>query len=215
MLKTYQAADGPLRVLFVMATEAEYGAALRRLIEPFVCGIGPVEAAARTAYALAANPADLVVNLGSAGSRTLPQAEVFQVASVSYRDMDASPLGFERGVTPFLDLPREIAISPRLPGIPAVRLSTGASIVNGHRYAEIDADMTDMESYAVLRACMMAGTGYIGLRGISDGEKPIERFADWTFYLAEIDARLAEIVRTLPDSFAALPRAYWMKIGVP
>ena len=34
MLKTYQTADAPLDVLFVMATEAEYGAALRREIAP-------------------------------------------------------------------------------------------------------------------------------------------------------------------------------------
>src|SRR5690606_19189279 len=94
MIKTYETADGPLRVLFVMAAEAEYGAALRTLVEPLVTGVGPVEAAAHTAQALAREPADLVINLGSAGSCTLPQAEIFQVSALSYRDMDASPLGF-------------------------------------------------------------------------------------------------------------------------
>ncbi len=209
MLKTYTASDGPLRVLFVMATEAEYGAALRNHIEPVITGVGPVEAAARTARALADHPADLVMNLGSAGSRSLPQAGIFQVASVSYRDMDASPLGFEKGTTPFLDLPAEVRIVPRLPGIPEARLSTGGGIVNGHGYSAFDADMADMESFAVLRAAMLAGAGYIGLRGISDGERPIERFSDWTFYLAEIDARMAEIVHALPDAFAAHRRAWW------
>jgi adenosylhomocysteine nucleosidase len=209
MLKTYAAADGPLRVLFIMATEAEYGAALRTLIEPAMTGVGPVEAGLGTLQALHAHPADLVVNLGSAGSRTLPQAEVFQVGSVSYRDMDASPLGFEKGVTPFLDLPAELPIPQRLPGIPAARLATGASIVNGAAYDEIDADMVDMETYAVFRAAALCGTAMIGLRGISDGHEPIKRFSDWTFYLAEIDAQLAGIVRALPDAFAALPKAYW------
>jgi adenosylhomocysteine nucleosidase len=40
---------------------------------------------------------DLVVSLGSAGSRTLEHTGVYQVASVCYRDMDASALGFEKG----------------------------------------------------------------------------------------------------------------------
>jgi adenosylhomocysteine nucleosidase len=209
MLKTYQAADGPLDVLFVMATEAEYGAALRTLIEPVITGVGPVEAGVRTLKALHDHPADLVLNLGSAGSRSLPQAEVFQVSHVSYRDMDASPLGFAKGVTPFLDLPAELSIPQRLPGVPTARIATGASIVNGHAYHAIDADMVDMESYAVLRAAMIAGAGMICLRGVSDGVEEIRRFSDWTFYLAEIDAQLAGIVHALPDAFAALPKTYW------
>lgn len=209
MLKTYQAADGPLHVLFLMATEAEYGAALRTQIEPVITGVGPVEAALQTLKALHDHPADLVLNLGSAGSRSLPQAEVFQISAVSYRDMDASPLGVPKGVTPFLDLPAELTISQRLPGLPSARLATGASIVNGAAYDAIDADMVDMETYAVLRACMSAGAGMIGLRGVSDGTEEIKRFSDWTFYLAEIDAQLAGIVRGLPGAFAALPKAYW------
>lgn len=213
MLKTYQAADGPLRVLYLMATEAEYGAALRTLIEPIIIGVGPVEAGVRSLKALHDHPADLVVNLGSAGSRSLPQAEVFQVSAVSYRDMDASPLGFPKGITPFLDLPAELSIPQRLPGVPTARIATGASIVNGAAYDAIDADMVDMESYAVLRACMIAGCSMICLRGVSDGVEEIKRFSDWTFYLAEIDAQLAGIVRGLPDALKALPRAYW-KAGV-
>jgi adenosylhomocysteine nucleosidase len=209
MLTIYQASDGPLRVLFLMATEAEYGAALRTLIEPVIIGVGPVEAAVRSMKALHEHPADLVINMGSAGSRTLKQAEVFQVSHISYRDMDASPLGFEKGVTPFLDLPAALFIPQRLPGLPIARLATGASIVNGAAYDAIDADMVDMESYAVLRAAMIAGAGMICLRGVSDGAEEIKRFSDWTFYLAEIDAQLAAIVRGLPDAFAALPKTYW------
>ena len=142
-------------------------------------------------------------------SQTLDHGRVYWVDEVSYRDMDASPLGFDKGVTPFLDLPAELPIPQRLPGIPAARLATGGSIVNGAAYDEIDADMVDMETYAVFRAASLCGTAMIGLRGISDGHEPIRRFSDWTFYLAEIDAQLAGIVRALPDAFAALPKAYW------
>lgn len=88
-----------------MAAEAEYGPALKRLFTPFMTGVGPVEAGVRLSAELARLGAsdalpDLVVSLGSAGSRKLEQTEVYQAVSVSYRDMDASPLGFAKGVTP-------------------------------------------------------------------------------------------------------------------
>jgi adenosylhomocysteine nucleosidase len=209
VIARYDALDGPLRVLFVMAAEAEYGPALRGLIQPLVTGVGPVEAAIHTARALAHEPADLVVSLGSAGSRTLPQAAVFQASLVSYRDMDASLLGFERGRTPFLDLPAVVTIPQRLPGVPAASLSTGGAIIGGDGYDAIAEDMVDMETFAVLRAANLSGAGMIGLRGISDGAEPIGLFSDWTRYLAEIDLRLADIVRALPEMLAAQSRATW------
>ncbi len=123
-------------ILFVMATEAEYGPHLRGLIQPVITGVGPVEAAIGTTRALTAlldagTLPDLVMSLGSAGSNSLEQGRVYQVASVSYRDMDASPLGFTKGATPFLDRPVEIALPIRLHEVPAARLSTGADIITG------------------------------------------------------------------------------------
>lgn len=190
------------RVLFVMAAPEEYGPALRGRITPLMTGIGPVEAAVTVSAALArlagrgALP-DLAVCLGSAGSRHLEQAGVYQAVSVSYRDMDVSALGFPPGVTPGLDLPAEVALPFRIPGIPQARLSSGAAIVSGDGYDPIDADMVDMESYAVCRACLAFGVPMIGLRGISDGAAPLGGYLDWTRYLAEIDGRLADAVDRL------------------
>ncbi len=89
---------GPLRVLFVMAAPVEYGACLQALFRPLICGVGPVESAINVTRALAAlaSPPDLVVSLGSAGSARLVKTQVYQAASVSWRDMDASALGFRR-----------------------------------------------------------------------------------------------------------------------
>ena len=137
---------------------------------------------------------DFVVSLGSAGSSRLEQCGVYQVSSVSYRDMDASPLGFEKGRTPFLDLPKTLALPHIIPGIPAATLSTGANIISGAAYENIEEDMVDMETFALLRACQRFGVELIGLRGISDGKAPLSGFADWTKYLHVIDERLAEAV---------------------
>ncbi len=94
--------------------------------------------------------------------------------------MDASALGFPRGVTPFLDLPATLDLPLRIPGIPEASLSTGADIVSGAAYDRIEADMVDMETYAVLRACMRFDIPLIALRGISDGAAELRHVADWT-----------------------------------
>ncbi|CUA89258.1 5'-methylthioadenosine/S-adenosylhomocysteine nucleosidase [Chelatococcus daeguensis] len=202
------AAVGGLEVLFVMATEQEYGVHLREKIDPLVTGVGPVEAGVAVAAALASLAhhgllPDLVFTLGSAGSRTLDHAGVYQVASVSYRDMDVSPLGFEKGRTPFVDEPAVIPIPHRIPGIPAASVSTGGNIVSGAGYDAIAADMVEMETFAVLRAARRFGLPIVGLRGISDGRSELTKFEDWTEYLHIIDERLAAAL----DIFAEAVRA--------
>jgi adenosylhomocysteine nucleosidase len=190
---------GPLTVLFVMATQQEYGPNLRARIRPLITGVGPVEAAAATSATLVAldhagRRPDLVFSLGSAGSRHLEHAGIYQISGVVYRDMDASPLGFEKGVTPFLDHPPMIEIPHRLPDIPAASIATGASIVSGGGYDGISADMVDMETFAVLRAAHRLGIPMIGLRGISDGRADLTGLHDWTEYLHVIDEKHAAVL---------------------
>jgi len=189
-------------VLFVMAADAEYGVFLRTRISPLMTGVGPVEAAVVLTKELARLSShddlpDLVVSLGSAGSATLEQAEIYQVSAVSYRDMDASAFGFEKGKTPFLDLPVSVELPLRIPGIPTATLSTGANVVSGPAYQSIDAQMVDMETFAVLRACQSFNIPLIGLRGISDGRHDVNHIDDWTQYLHVIDKKLALAVDSL------------------
>ena len=196
------------RVLYVMAVDAEYGTHLKQRIKPLMTGVGPVEAAVvltRTLAELAAERAlpDLVVSLGSAGGARLEQTEVYQAVSVGYRDMDASPLGFEKGATPFLDLPAVVPLPLRIPGVPEARLSTGANIVSGAAYEAIDADMVEMETFAVLRACQSFGVPLIALRGISDGKAELKHVSDWTEYLHVIDEKLAAVIDRLENAISS------------
>ena len=189
-------------LLYVMAAEPEYGPHLQKRITPLMTGIGPIEAAVEVSRALGRLShegmlPDVVISLGSAGSAMLEQGSVHQVASVSYRDMDASPLGFEKGRTPLLDLPAIVDLPLRIPGVSAASISTGANIISGAAYGLIEADMVDMESFAILRATMAFDIGMIGLRGISDGARELSHFGDWTEYLHIVDFRLAEVVDRL------------------
>ena len=192
-------------ILYVMAAEAEYGPHLKARISPLMTGVGPVEAAVAVAAELAAlkdaeRLPQIVVSLGSAGSAKLEQAEVYQASAVSYREMDASAFGFEPGVTPFLGLPAILPLGPQVPGIARATLSSGANVVSGNAYAPIEADMVDMETYAVKRACDRFDLPLVALRGISDGAAELHHIDDWTQYLHIVDEKLAAAVDQLEAS---------------
>ena len=188
-----------------MAAQAEYGPHLQARITTTDDWRRPCRGGSSVTQALAfaqrdgALP-DLVVSLGSAGSRRLEQCGVYQATSVSYRDMDATALGFAKGQTPFLDLPPVLPLAT-LPGLPTATLSTGANIVSGAAYDGIDADMVDMETYAVLRACQAFGVPLLALRGISDGADELGHVDDWTQYLHIIDEKLAAAVELIERTY--------------
>lgn len=168
-------------------------------------GIGPVEAGVNLSAELGrlfhnGSMPDLVVSLGSAGSKTLPEKEVFQVTAVSYRDMDVSVLGYEKGCTPLLNFPAVVNLPFQIPGIKGATLSTGGGIVSGEAYGNIAADMVDMETFAVWRACQKYSTPMIGIRGISDGKKELGSLYDWEKYLDVIDEKLCHALDKLEEA---------------
>jgi adenosylhomocysteine nucleosidase len=194
-------------ILYVMAAEAEYGPNLKARISPLICGVGPVESAVNVTAELARLDAaerlpQIVVSLGSAGSARLEQTGIYQATAVSYRDMDATLLGFEKGVTPFLHLPAVLRLGPLVPGLGRASLSTGADIVSGAAYGAIDAEMVDMETYAIKRACDCFRLPLVAIRGISDGASELRHIDDWMQYLHVIDERLAAAVDLLEAAIA-------------
>ncbi|MHA6724282.1 5'-methylthioadenosine/S-adenosylhomocysteine nucleosidase [Sphingomonas sp. RS2018] len=190
------------RILFVMATDHEYRDQLRARIKPLITGVGPIEASIGTTICLEQlrvmnELPDFVVSLGSAGSSRCAVGGVYQIASVSWRDMDASPIGFAPGVTPFADHTAVISLPTPLAEVPTATLSTGSDIVLADRYAAIKADLVDMETFAVLRACQRFGVPMMGLRGVSDGPGELDGIEGWKELLPLLDERLAAAVDLL------------------
>lgn len=188
---------GVVTVLPVMAAPAEYGQNLQARIRPLLTGIGPVEGAIALTAELARREAtgdmpDLIVVLGSSGSPTLDHAAVYQVTSVDYRDMDASPLGFPKGITPLLDMPAVLQLPCRLEGVPTARLSSGANVVSGAAYQALDTDMVDMETFAFVRTAQTFCVPLMALRGVSDGKTELKVLEDWTSTLDQVDINLAD-----------------------
>jgi adenosylhomocysteine nucleosidase len=192
---------GTKRALFVMAAEPEYGPHLRARFVPLITGIGPVEAALHAGIALARLEAagilpDLIVCLGSAGSRRCALGSIHQIGSVSWRDMDASALGVEPGVVPYLDEPKDLPLDTPL-NLPIATLSSGGDVVSGDHWDRVSADMVDMETYAVVRAARTFGVPLVGLRGVSDGPGELAGAHDWHKLLGYLDGELAKAVDML------------------
>ncbi|QOV94023.1 5'-methylthioadenosine/S-adenosylhomocysteine nucleosidase [Novosphingobium sp. ES2-1] len=197
---------GAKRALFVMAAEPEYGPHLRARFVPLITGIGPVEAALHAGIALARLEAagtlpDLIVCLGSAGSRRCALGSIHQIGSVSWRDMDASALGVEPGVVPYLDEPKDLPLDTPL-DLPIATLSSGGDVVSGDHWNRVSADMVDMETYAVARAARTFGVPLVGLRGVSDGPGELAGAHDWHKLLGYLDGELAKAVDILAEHFA-------------
>jgi nucleoside phosphorylase len=140
------------------------------------CGVGPVDAAAATAAALAAQRPAVVVHVGIAGARRAsglgPPAIVVGVESL-YCDLGVP----ERFAPARLVTPAALvdAACRALPG--ATRAAIGTSGRVGHTSGcEVEA----MEGFGVLRAAALAGVPAIEVRVISNAIEETDR-ALWRF----------------------------------
>ncbi len=135
-------------------------------------GVGKVNAASALARRLAeirctGEPLPLVVNLGTAGSRSIPAHSLVACDRFSQRDMDVSGLGFPRGVTPFDETPPTIAFPRVFSGLPHAACSTADSFAT-HEH-KIDGDVVDMEAFALARVCVAENVPFACAKYVTDG----------------------------------------------
>lgn len=168
-------------MLVVAATERELQSV--RGADTLCCGIGPVEAAARTAAALSERRPDAALHVGIAGSRTLEPLTVVLGSIAVYEDFAAA--------IPIVDhVEPEEALLARcrvwLPEARVLPIGTSAA-VGGTRRCEVEA----MEGFGVLRACALAGVPAVELRVIANSPDEPDR-AKWriTEALATLAAAL-------------------------
>ena len=156
-------------MLVVAATERELASV--RGFDTFVCGIGPVEAAANTARELAERRPEAVLHVGIAGSRQLAPLTVVLGSESVYSDL--------RAAIPVVDrLEPDATLFDRVrAAIPDAVLATiGTSAAVGGARNEVEA----MEGFGVLRACALAGVPAVELRVISNSPEEPDR-SKWQF----------------------------------
>lgn len=177
-------------ILLVAATELELGGRTG-----LVCGVGPVEAAAAVARAVAADPPEAVLHLGLAGGVELDPGTLVVGTEAVYLDLTAAIPVVSRA----LPDPSLVAAARRaLPSAPALPIGTSAA-VGGLRSSEPHACRVEaMEGFAVLRACELAGVPAVEVRAISNAIGEEDR-ARW-----ELERGLGALADALPLLVAAI-----------
>lgn len=168
-------------MLVVAATDRE----LTRLdgVRALACGIGPVEAAAATAKAVAEERPSAVLHVGIAGARGLEPLTLVLGTEAVYCDA-AGPLVPARAL-PDPDLLARLRGS--FPDAEVRPIGTSARVGGSH-----GVDVEAMEGFAVLRACELAGVPAVEVRVVSNEIDEPDR-ALWRF-----DAAFAKLAETLP-----------------
>jgi predicted 5'-methylthioadenosine/S-adenosylhomocysteine nucleosidase len=144
-------------VLLVAATEIEL------CDHPgLACGVGPVEAAAATARALALDPPDVVVHIGIAGGRGITPGGLVIGSESVYCDIAAEiPVVDRAEPDPSLLETVRAALADALV-LPIGTSGAVGGVASGGVRVEA------MEGFAVLRACAQAGIPAIEIRAISN-----------------------------------------------
>jgi futalosine hydrolase len=165
-------------VLLVAATLRELGGR-----DGLVCGIGPVDAAAATAAALAGQRPAGVLHVGLAGARSLAPPALVLGEEAVYEDIQAA-------IPVVAQLDPDAALLARaraaLPEAHVLPIGTSARVG-----AVAGCDVEAMEGFAVLRACALAGVPAVELRAVSNAIGQADR-ARWR--VEEALAALADAV---------------------
>ena len=177
-------------ILLVAATRAELCAH-----DGLVCGVGPVEAAAATARALASVRADAVLHVGLAGCRRGCGLEVGRLVVGSESVYDDVVIALApRRVEPEPSL--FAAAREALPQAAVTTIGTSGLVGGTHGH-----DVEAMEGFAVLRACALAGVPAVEVRAIANEIEEEDR-TRWRF-----DEALAALGQALPPLTASITAA--------
>jgi futalosine hydrolase len=180
------------RVLVVAATARELAGAAGA--ETLACGIGPVEAAAATARALAERRPDALVHVGIAGARGLGIGTIVLGSEAIYGDLAAAIPVVDR-VPPDARLLE--ALRRVLPGAPVLPIGTSAGVGGTPTALRVEA----MEGFAVLRAAELAGVPAVEVRVVANEIDEPDR-TRWRF-----DEALAVLAEALPRLVAGASTA--------
>jgi futalosine hydrolase len=175
-------------ILVIAATERELAGA--QGATTLACGIGPVEAAAATAQALAVQAPTAVLHVGIAGARGIEVPQIVIGSEAVYEDAANGVLVPAR-VRPDAELLERARRA--LPDAQVLPIGTSAR-VGGTSDCRVEA----MEGFAVLRAAQLAGIPALEVRAVSNEVDEPDR-ARWRF-----DEALAALEQALPRLLAEL-----------
>lgn len=174
------------RILVVAATGRELAPSEGWLT--LVCGVGPVDAAAATAAAIAAHRPLAIIHVGIAGARR--DSGIAPPALVVGSESRYADLGVPERFAPGVLRPDPLLYDAARRALPA---ALGEPIATSGRVGGTSgAPVEAMEGFAVLRAAQLAGIPAVEVRAVSNEVEEADR-ARWKF-----DEAFAAIVDATP-----------------
>ena len=132
-------------------------------------GVGKVNAALSTLRTIKEDKPDLIINFGTAGSLNSNISGLIDCKYFVQRDMDSRPLGTELGQTPFEEDPPKII---EIEDHPINTINMNLICATGDSFVESDidlqADVVDMEAYAIAKVCYQESIPFACFKYISD-----------------------------------------------
>lgn len=157
-------------------------------------GLGKVNAAHRLTRLICDKKPSLIINLGSAGSSHFKTGTLVNCVQFIQRDMDVSPLGFEKWFTPFDNEPVILEYGERLDGFESGLCGTGDSFdVSGKKEVYT---IVDMEAYALAKVCKAESIPFVCVKYVTDGADG-NSTTDWEKNLRTGAERLFEAYRAI------------------
>jgi futalosine hydrolase len=158
-------------ILVVAATERELAGAVGA--PGLVCGVGPVDAAAATAAAIASNRPRAVLHVGIAGARR--GSGIVATDLVVGSESVYSDLTYDLATRSVFASAELVAAATRaLPGARVIPIGTSGRVGGG------GFDVEAMEGFGVLRAAERAGVQAVEVRAIANEIEEADRAA-WRF----------------------------------
>lgn len=184
-----------------MALPLESGGAFEKLGVPLLyTGVGKINAAHALTRELVrrrqiGGMPRLVLNLGTAGSSMFATGELVECTRFVQRDMDASPIGFAAGETPFDEHPAVLESAKRFAPLPQTSCGSGDSFCLGYDVAQFQ--VVDMEAYALAKVCRLEEVPFACVKYISDGAKDESSANEWRAGALSAGEALASILRSI------------------
>ena len=157
-------------VLILVAVEEELSSKDLPSFQIHYTGVGKINAAIQTLEIIKTYSPTQIINYGTAGSLNKKLKGLVEVTKFFQRDMDASPLGFKIGQTPFDDI-QEIEFATV-----GYSCGTGDSFVTS--IPKLKTDLVDMEAYSIAKICYLNDIKFRCFKYISDNADG-DANADW------------------------------------
>ena len=154
------------KIFLISALEVE----TMNSVETIYSGVGKVNAAICAIETIKKYSPTKIINYGTAGKLNTSLHGIIRCNRFIQHDIDASPLGFKKGETPYDEINK---ISFRGEGHIC---ATGDYFIN--KDINIKADVVDMEAYAIAKACYVNNIDFECYKYITDSANE-EASTDW------------------------------------